>query len=429
MTLDTRDHVGIRDFLRQGKFLLFVLVESLSQLGDRLNHLALVALLAAKAQYSPIAFSEMAVYFTLPNLIFGPLSGVLADRMNRKHLLVAGDMLRAGLVALIPILALSGVSLRIIFGIVFLIFTIGIFYSAARMAVIPMLLPDRRFYLQANAWMNIVGRLATLVGVVGAGVLIDWPGWKRYGIEGWAVGFWGDALTYLVAELVIALLPIPNIVYQKKEKRLLSTIKTQERTYLTTFINDLKALMALVRRRADLRWIMGSVVLLVAQAATVYTLGLVLIQQVYGYGTRGLGFLGGVAALGMVLGGGIYARWGTRFPKLPTVYAALAGLAFTLAAITFPIPWGILLALGIPGGMFLVIAMIGQDTLIHERIEAQFQGRIFSLRDMLLALGFLGFSILSGILGEIWGVQPVGLGLSVCFIGIAVLGMWKSREG
>ncbi len=428
MTAESHERIGIRDFLGQGRFLLFVLVESLSQLGDRLNHLALVALLAAKAQYSPIAFSEMAVYFTLPNLIFGPISGVLADRVHRKYLLVAGDLLRAALVATIPFLVLAGVHLRVVFGMVFVIFTIGIFYSAARMAVIPMLLPDRRFYLQANAWMNILGRLATLVGVVAAGVVIDWPGWRGYGVEGWAVGFWGDALTYLIAGLVIALLPIPSLP-RKTDEGLLSALKDRERTYVQTFLRDLGALIALVRRRSDLRWVMGSVVLLVAQAATVYTLGLVLVQQVYGYGTRGLGFLGGMAALGMVLGGLMYARWGGRMRKLPAIYAALAGLGLTLGTLTFPVPWGVLLLLGIPGGIFLVVAMIAQDTLIHERIEARFHGRVFSLRDMLLALGFLGFSLIAGVLGEMWGPQPVALGLSGLFIGVSLLGVWRTREG
>lgn len=415
--------------LLNARFLIFALVESLSQLGDRLNHLALVALLAARAQYSPIAFSEMAVYFTLPNLIFGPLSGVVADRFDRKKLLVWGDLLRAVLVASIPFLVMAGFHLRVVFAMVFVIFTIGIFYSAARMAVIPMIVPDRASYLQANAWMNILGRLATLVGVVTAGVVIDWPGWERYGVEGWAVGFWGDALTYLVAGLVIALLPIRRPPRKRPEGRFLATLREQEKTYLHTVIGDLRALLHLIRSRSDLRWVLGSVLLLVAQAATVYTLGLVLIQQVYGYGTRGLGFLGGSAALGMVLGGLLYARFGRKIRKLPAIYGALTGLAATLLGLAFHLPWEILLALGVPGGMFLVIALIAQDTVIHERIETGFQGRVFSTRDMLLALGFLMFSLISGALGEVFGPRSVALSLSVVFIITGVLGMVRTREG
>lgn len=411
------------------RFVAFALVESLSQLGDRLNHLALVALLAARAQYSPIAFSEMAVYFTLPNLIFGPLSGVLADRVDRKKLLVWGDLLRAGLVALIPFLVMAGFHLRVVFGVVFLVFTIGIFYSAARMAVIPSLLPSRETYLQANAWMNILGRLATLVGVVAAGVVIDWPGWSYYGVEGWSVGFWGDALTYLVAGLVIALLPIRGKPSPTREGKLLATLREQEKTYLHTVLGDLRALLHLIRRRADLRWVLGSVVLLVAQAATVYTLGLVLVQQVYGYGTRGIGFLGGSAALGMVLGGILYARVGRKFRKLPAIFGALTGLAATLLGLSFHLPWEALLLLGIPGGMFLVVALIGQDTVIHERIESSFQGRVFSTRDMLLALGFLLFSLLSGALGEIFGPRDVALVLAVVFMITGMLGVIQTREG
>ncbi len=411
------------------RFLAFALVESLSQLGDRLNHLALVALLAAKAQYSPIAFSEMAVYFTLPNLIFGPLSGVVADRLDRKKLLVWGDLLRAALVATIPFLVFAGFHLRVVFGVVFLIFTLGIFYSAARMAVIPMLLPDQRLLLQANAWMNILGRMATLVGVVTAGVVIDWPGWKDLGTEGWAVGFWGDALTYFIAGLVIALLPIRGQPVKPRKGRLLSTLKEQEKTYVHTVIADLRALLHLIRRRPDLRWVLGSVLLLVAQAATVYTLGLVLIQQVYGYGTRGLGFLGGSAALGMVLGGVLYARIGRKFRKLPTIYVALSGLAATLLALAFRLPWEALLALGIPGGLFLVVALIAQDTVIHERIESGFQGRVFSTRDMLLALGFLIFSLISGALGEMLGPRTVAFYLSLAFLITGLVGAWRTREG
>jgi len=415
--------------LTNSRFVAFALVESLSQLGDRLNHLALVALLAAKAQYSPIAFSEMAVYFTLPNLIFGPLSGVVADRLDRKKVLVWGDLLRAALVATIPFLAFAGFPLRAVFGVVFLVFTIGIFYSAARMAVIPMLLPHREQLLQANAWLNILGRLATLVGVVMAGVVIDWPGWKDLGTEGWAVGFWGDALTYLVAGVVIAFLPIRRRDGQTGQGKFLATLKEQEKAYVRMVVADLRALLHLVRRRPDLRWVLGSALLLVAQAATLYALGLVLIQQVYGYGTRGIGFLGGSAALGMVLGGVLYARIGRKFRKLPTIYAALAGLAATVMALAFHLPWMVLLALGIPGGLFVVVALIAQDTVIHERIESEFQGRVFSTRDMLLALGFLVFSLISGALGEIFGPRMVVFYLALVFMVVGLAGVWRTREG
>ncbi len=410
------------DLVRQGRFLLFTVVQSISQLGDRLDHLALIALLADRAQHSPLAFSELAVYFTLPNILFAPVSGVVVDRLPRKWILVAGDLSRAVLVALIPLVVWANFPLRAVFFMVFLIFFMGIFYSAARMSVIPDLLPSERYYLQANSMMNILGRLATVAGMVVAGYVIDWKGWESFHVEGWAVGFWMDSLTYLIAGLTILFLPLRHAALSV-DRHLLRELSEKERHFFRILYQDLRELVHLLRQDPVIRWTLASVFLLVVVAGSVYTLVVVQVQQVLGYGTRGIGLLGGVGAVGMVSGALFFSHYGHRWSRKSSLFFSLGVLGLLLVAFSFPASFRVILLYGLLGGAFLTVVMITQDTVLHETVPESFRGRVFSLRDMLLAGGFLLTSLLVAPPGEYFGVMPTLRTVGV-LVAILSWGIW-----
>src|SRR6059036_3219197 len=79
----------------------------ISILGERLTYLALVGLLAQHTSHfqdsrSSLLLSILANVMLAPVLLFAPFTGAWVDRWNLKRVLVISDLLRSGLVMLIP---------------------------------------------------------------------------------------------------------------------------------------------------------------------------------------------------------------------------------------------------------------------------------------------------------------------------------------
>ena len=94
-----------------------------------------------------LEFSKILLLASAPVLIFGPISGVYADRLSRKKMMIVSDVVRAVLVACIPFFARSMIPVYVI---VFIVFTVNRFYLSAKSAAIPQIVPPDRL-LAANS--------------------------------------------------------------------------------------------------------------------------------------------------------------------------------------------------------------------------------------------------------------------------------------
>ena len=110
--------------------------------------------------------------------------------------------LRALLVLSIPALFRLTESLYAVYAVAFCTFLLGVFFNAAKMALIPELVP-RDQLLPANAALTFVGRFATVLGIVGGGVIIGMAFWRRFGWSDYAAGFYLDGGSYLVSVLTL----------------------------------------------------------------------------------------------------------------------------------------------------------------------------------------------------------------------------------
>ena len=141
-----------------------------SNLGDTLNYVALVVLVF-RLSHSGVAVSALVVTEIVPTLLLGPVAGVLIDRFDRKHLLIAVDLARAGLVLT---LAVTHV-LWAVYALAALLAVGSTLFNPALQAVIPVLLDDKeRLAANSLAWSS--GRLVQIVGASLAGGLIAWAG-------------------------------------------------------------------------------------------------------------------------------------------------------------------------------------------------------------------------------------------------------------
>src|SRR5919202_89995 len=156
--------------IRSPRYFPLWLGQIVSNLGDTLNYVALVVLVF-RLSHSGLAVSALVVTEIVPTLLLGPVAGVLIDRFDRKHLLIAVDLARAGLVL---ILAVTHV-LWAVYALAALLAVGSTLFNPALQALIPVLLDDKeRLAANSLAWSS--GRLVQIVGASLAGGLIAWAG-------------------------------------------------------------------------------------------------------------------------------------------------------------------------------------------------------------------------------------------------------------
>jgi len=187
---------------------------SFSSFGDWLGLLATTALAQqlAGGNYATANFAIAGVFIArlLPSVILGPIAGVIADRFDRKRVMVLGDILRAGLFISIPIV---GNYLWLYIAMV-LVECVTMFWSPAKEATVPNLVPKNKLesanqmsllaaYGSAPVAAIIFSLLSISATAVGATI----------GLENYTavdLALYVNALSFLFSAIAISRIDIPK---------------------------------------------------------------------------------------------------------------------------------------------------------------------------------------------------------------------------
>ncbi|MBM3721588.1 MAG: MFS transporter, partial [Actinobacteria bacterium] len=187
---------------------------SFSSFGDWLGLLATTALAQqlAGGDYATANFAIAGVFIArlLPSVILGPIAGVIADRFDRKKVMVIGDILRAALFISIP---LVGNYLWLYIATV-LVECVTLFWSPAKEATVPNLVPKNKLenanqmslfaaYGSAPIAALAFSFLSVSATAVGA----------TFGLEDYSavdLALYLDALSFLFSAITISRIEIPK---------------------------------------------------------------------------------------------------------------------------------------------------------------------------------------------------------------------------
>ena len=190
--------------LRRRDFALLTTGSTVSLLGDGFHYVALAWQVYAISNV-PTALSVVGVAGTLPMVILFLVGGLIADRFDRRRVMVAADLVRAAAIGSLGFLSLSGV--LELWHIVVLIGIHGAglaFFYPASTALVPQLVPAHELP-QANALRGVIRPLMVrLIGPAAGGVVV--------GVVGPGPAFLIDAATFLVSAMAIAAIshrPLP----------------------------------------------------------------------------------------------------------------------------------------------------------------------------------------------------------------------------
>jgi MFS family permease len=145
--------------------------QTISQLGSSFTEFAL-PLLVFKLTGSAINLGVTSAAEMLPYLLFGLVIGAWVDRLNRKRMMIVVDVLRAVVVATIPLLAaLHVLSVWHIYAVGFVSSTLTIFFQSGEFAAIPSLV-ETDDLVTANGRIQASYSAAQVMGPLLAGAMI-----------------------------------------------------------------------------------------------------------------------------------------------------------------------------------------------------------------------------------------------------------------
>jgi MFS family permease len=342
--------------LRNARFLRLWIGQGTSFVGDAVSMIALVVLVV-QITGSASAVGGALVARLLPTIL-SPLAGVLADRLDRRIVLVASDLARA-------VLVLGLVFARDLATIYVLVFLMGLartVFNPTVRAAFPSVVGGGDL-TRANALISGTFSVSETVGPALGGLLVATVGTDA--------AFVLDAVTYLVSATLLSLTPLARP--QREEAR-------------AGFGEDLKAgFTYLAGARVPLAMVLGAFL-------TVLTINITLPAEVFlaretfEAGNVGYGLLVGVWGGGMVLGSALMAALGDRVRLLPFYFVGVFVSALALVGVgispTFAFALGALVVAGVANGTENVTTV----TILQKRVPDAFLGRVFSVN-------FLGFSV------------------------------------
>ena len=197
----TTEAKGRRSWLLSGDFGRFWLGQTVSNLGSSFTLFAL-PLLVFKLTGSPLNLGVATAAEFVPYLLFGLVIGAWVDRVDRKRLMIATDLARAAVIAVIPLLAAVGqLSVGWVYVVAFCGSTMNIAFDAAEFAAIPSLVPSGDDLVGANGRVQASYSAAQVAGPLLAGLLITVAPVQQV--------LWVDAASFLVSAGMLVLIATP----------------------------------------------------------------------------------------------------------------------------------------------------------------------------------------------------------------------------
>ncbi|MCU0651494.1 MAG: MFS transporter [Candidatus Omnitrophica bacterium] len=391
-----------REVLRKRNFFLLWLGQIISQLGDRLDQMALIAFIYSRAPGSTMQIAKILSFTIIPVFLVGPIAGVFVDRWDRRRTMYICDLLRAVLVLMIPLFLFHSKTLLPIYLIIFIVFSIGRFFVPAKLSIVPDLV-DKKDILLANSLVNTTGMIAAILGFGVSGVLVEWLGAKS--------GFYLDSLSFLISAGLIFFISKKTVAalnFKKVSKEIVEVIRK-------SVFQEIKDGIKYFISKKDIRLTAGITFILWSALGAVYVVLIVFVQKTLQSATKDLGLLVMFLGIGLFFGSLVYGRFGQKLSHYKIIFASLflSGLMLIVFAITLDNFPSFLVAamLSLALGLLISPIMIASNTIIHNASDSEMRGKVFSSLEIIMHLGFVLFMFISSLLAEI--IPPVAILVAV----------------
>ena len=412
---------GFRAVLRHTAFRNIWFAQLAAQLADKFLLFSLIILAYhISGGSTPVAVTLLT--YTVPAVVLAPPAGVIADRMNRKQIMMWCNFGRAGAVALIPLAAivpsLSGDFLHLLL-ITFIFSAVGQLFGPAEAAVIPTILP-RSALITANSMSLLTMVLTLVVGGALAPILSRIDLYAPY---------WFAVVLLVIGGTLIFASDIPKL-----DRKTESPVE-ESRSRFRVMLEDIKEGLDAVRSSRGLLLAFGQVTIAVLVLFMLFTLAPAYVSKVIGIAAQDTYVILGPATAGAILSAVLLGQFVRNVERSRLLAGSLVANGVTMLALAavpqamshFPdlqvhnriTGAAFSFLIGVEFGAILIPAI----TYLMETTSDEIRGRIFALLYMVIngvtALPVLVAAALSDTIGTAHVIG--GMGVLLLGGGIAII--------
>ncbi len=351
-------------------------------------------------------FALTSLFSILPRLLLAPIAGVVADRWNRKKIMLISDSL-AGLVTLATaILLLTGqIDVWMIYVISFMSACFGSFQDPAYRASIVLLVPKKQL-TRANSMIQMGQAIQNILTPLTAGILFT------------TIGMGGiiiiDIVTYVFAMLTLLFVHIPQPTAQLEEKEQKKPSVWQDFVFGWRYLVERHGLFGLLIYFAFVNFFLNISGFLISPMILAFS------------NPASLGVGQTVIGAGMLVGSLVLSAWGgpkKNLVKAIIGFIVLVSLGFLITGLR---PSLVVISAGMFMAMFFLPMASGPSSaLFATKVAPDVQGRVFATRSMIsqsmmplayLLGGFLADTVFEplliegGLLSDTFVAEIVGVG-------------------
>ncbi len=360
----------------------------ISLLGDWFSTIVISVLLITYTEgtgYQGIAVSGFLIARMLPPLLMRPLAGVLADRFDRKLLLIVSDLLRALVVLGLLFASQSPDYLPLIYVFVIIQFLISSIFEPARNAIMPSILYRHQLVI-GNTLSSVTWSAMLAIGAIIGGLVAE--------IFGTQMALLIDSMTFVLSAILVTMIAIP----ESPRSEIGQATRLAKDKSKRTFFDGIRYFL----RHPETAWaifvkgglsVTSSDTLLIFYGTQVFILG--------DQGITSMAILWAAFGLGAIIGPLITNRFSDDSVRC---LRRLCIVGFALIVIGWLL-WGLAPSLELLTLAVIVRAMGGSinwtysSVIIQQQVPDEYLGRMFSL-------DFAGFELVQSI-----GVLVVGFAI------------------
>ena len=385
-----------------------------SEIGDHFNNIAVFSL-AMQATGSGLVVSGVMLARAVPAVLAGPIAGVVLDRMDRRTVMIASDLVRA-VVALGFVAAVRAPHPALLFVLSALLMFASPFFTSGRAAILPAIARPEELHT-ANALSQTTQWITLTIGTVAAGLSASH--------FGYGAAFLLNGLSFVFSAWAIWQLRLPPTRPARPGAALNEAQVARPWHEYVEGLRYMRSHSLLIGiALLGVGWASGG-----GAAQILFTL---FGEVVFERGPAGIGIIWGFAGVGLVAGGAV-AHWlGPRlsfgaYKRLVPICYLVHGGAYVVFSQIEDFTWALFfIALSRAGvGLASVLNM----TLLLRHVSDQFRGRVFATNESLVWATMMVSMLAAGLASQHVGPRVIGIWAGVLSSLTAVYWLWADRAG
>lgn len=385
-------------------FILLWIGQAISQIGNRIYLMALVWYMVSVLD-SPEHVMGLFIVSSLPSLLFGMFVGPLVERWNKKHIIIAADVLSGILTALLAaMVATSNASVWLFYLICFMLNVINLFFSPSINSILPTIMAKEN-YRQGTSMMKMMTFVSQIMGAAVGGVLVGFLG-----------VFWSIAIN--AASFALSALMSAGVSYTPVIRHIAGH-----------YVKDIREGFSYLRQNPVLRHTLSSAIFINLFVPSFLVTIPIIIKQELHLDALHYGFADAAIPIGAVIVSILLAaRSKVVQNPLRVIAYSITGIALMYFVISGWQSFASVMIAALSFGFLTSYVNIQVLTYTMQTVQPDYRGRIFSLLES-MSYASMSFSyLIAAILSSNLNIYAVLLVNGICLLLIAAKVLIAARK-